>query len=517
MKLSVGNSCSYSFWSVLPTLILSSCITTISNAQVTSAGGGDSRGLFFISPTFSSTETWTSNISPADPVGKSGWVSQVSPGINIRSGSGRVKGYLNYSLNLLNYSDGQGKNSLQNSLNSSINTEVIDGHGYIDISGVITQQTISAFSTQTNNNNYNLNKTEVTSYNLTPSYRGRLSNIFTYEARYGLTTTQVKNENKFSSNENLALLNINGDEIFGKLSSSLSTSRQVVSRQDASETEIDKINLTLSYPIINQLIFSISGGRELQNYTSLSKVSSWNSGVGVNWSISGMTKVSANLENNPLGKLHSLNFQHRTPRTSWTVSDTKSVSLSNSRNSTGQGNNYDLLYAQFSSIEADPIKRAQLVNNYLQINGINANSSSINGYLTSGTSVQRSQNITFAVLGVRDTLTFTSTRSTGNSVKTSISGNDDFNNSNSIRQNGFALAYTHRLTESVVISDQFSMQKIYGNSESQNSELKSNNISASTRVGSKAYFTLSARHSISSSSSFPYKETAVTGNLTVQF
>ena len=61
------------------------------------------------------------------------------------------------------------------------------------------------------------------------------------------------------------------------------------------------------------------------------------------------------------------------------------------------------------------------------------------------------------------------------------------------------------------------MQKIYGNSESQNSELKSNNISASTRVGSKAYFTLSARHSISSSSSFPYKETAVTGNLTVQF
>ncbi|MEO8732119.1 MAG: TIGR03016 family PEP-CTERM system-associated outer membrane protein [Rhodoferax sp.] len=517
MKLSYGNSCACSFWSVLPALIISSCIINNSDAQILPTNGFDSGGLFFISPTFSSTETWTSNISPGDSVGKSGWISEISPGINIRSGSGRIKGYLNYSLNLLNYSGGQGKNSLQKSLNSSINMEIIDGHGFIDATGVITQQTISAFSVQTNNNNLNSNKTEVSSYSLSPYYRGRLSNIFTYEARYGLTTTQVKNADKFSSNENSTSLNLNGDEIFGKLSSTLAINRQVLSRQNAADTEVDKINLSLSYPIINQLIFSVSGGREIQNYTSIEKLSSWTSGMGLNWSISEVTKLSANLENNPLGKMHSLNFEHRTPRTSWTVSDTKSVSLSNSRSSTSSGNNYDLLYAQFSSIEADPIKRAQLVNNYLQTNGISANSTSINGYLTSGTSLQRSQNITFAVLGIRDTLTFTAARSVGNSVGTPIVATDDFNNSNSIRQNGFIFAYTHRLTESTVISNQFSVQKIYGNIESQNSELKSNNISASTRVGSKAYITLSARHSISSSSSFPYKETAITGNLTVQF
>lgn len=517
MNLSYGNSWVYSFRSIFFALIAVSYAERTSIAQTVSSERSNPGGLFLVSPTFSSTETWTSNISPTDGLKKSGWISQISPGVDIRSGSGKIKGYLNYSLNLFNYSNGQGGNSLQNALNSSINMEIIDEHGFVDFSGFITQQTISAFSVQTNNNNFNSNKTEISSYSIAPFYRGKLSNILTYEARYSLTTTQAKNADNFSSNENLVSFNLNGNDFFGKLSWTFLTNRQVIARNNVADTEVDKTKLSLNYPIANQFVFSISGGRESQNYTSTEKESSWTSGMGVNWSLSERTKLSASVENNPLGKMHNLNFEHRTPRTSWSISDVKSVSFSNRKSPIGSGNNYNLLFSQFSSIEADPIKRAQLVDSYLQTNGINPNSTSINGYLTSGTSLQRAQTFSFALLGIRDTITFTAARSVGNSVGVSVLTTDDFSNSSLIRQNGLVVAYSHKLTESTVISNQFSVQKIYGELSSQNSELKSNNISASTRVGSKAYFTLSARHSISSGNSFPYKETAVTGNLTVQF
>ena len=227
--------------------------------------------------------------------------------------------------------------------------------------------------------------------------------------------------------------------------------------------------------------------------------------------------MATNIENNPLGKIHSISFEHRTPRTSWIISDVKSVSLSNSKTSVGLGNNYDLLFVQFSSIEPDPIKRAQLVNDYLKLNNISQSSTSVNGYLTYGTSLQRSQNISFAVLGVRDTITFSAVRSVGQKIINSNVVVDDFSKSSFIKQNGFTVAYIHRLTEDTVINNQFSNQKIFGELESRNSNLKSVNISASTRVGVKTYITLSARHSISSSISSSYKETAVIGNLTLQF
>ncbi|WP_367847262.1 TIGR03016 family PEP-CTERM system-associated outer membrane protein [Rhodoferax sp. WC2427] len=518
MNLYYDNSCAFKCTKLSFVLVVLLCIATNSNAQESLPTPSNLGGIFHVSPSLSLTETWTDNLSLENGSKKSGWITEISPGLNIRSGSGRVKGYLNYSLNILNHSGGQGKNSLQNSLNSSVNIEAIDRHGFVDISGVITQQTISAFSIQNSNlDSINSNKTEVSTYSLAPYYRGRLSKYIDYEARYSLTTTRAKSANNFSSDSKASSISLNGDEFFGRLSWTLGLNRQIISRNSAPDTEVDSVRASLNYPIVSNLVVSVSGGRERQNYTSTGKVGSWTSGMGLNWSVSEMTKISANIENNPLGKMHSLNFEHRTPRTSWRLSDVRSVSMSNGINPSSLGGNYDLLFNQFSSIEPDPIKRAQLVNSYLQTYGINPNSVALNGYLTSGTSLQRAQNISFALLGLRDTITFTASRSTGKSVSTSPSLIDDFSNSSSIRQNGLTIAYTHRLTPDTTISNQISIQKTSGQLDSQKSEVRSANISASTRVGPKAYLTVSARRSVSASGSFPYSEAAVTGNLTVQF
>jgi uncharacterized protein (PEP-CTERM system associated) len=518
MKLYLSNSSKYDNFKLIFIFTIFLSISTNSSAQTALSEISNLNGLFYISPRLSLNETWTDNLSLENGNRKSGWITEVSPGIIVRSGSGRIKGNLNYSLNMLDYSVDKNKNSLQNSLNSSVNIEAIDKHAFFDVTGVISQQTISAFSVQNSNlSNINSNKTEVSTYSFSPYYRGSISNIIDYEARYSLATTQAKKASNFSSDTRSASVNLNGDDFFGKLSWSLGLNRQIVSRDTMSDTKADRLTISIKYPVINTLVISASGGREIQNYTSTGTKGSWTSGIGLNWSVSEMTKISTNIENNPLGKMHSFNFEHRTPRTSWRISDVKSVSMSNGQSTSNFGSNYDLLFSQFSSIEPDPIKRAQLVNNYLQTYGINQNSTAVNGYLTSATSLQRSQNISFALLGLRDTITFTASRSTGKSIAASTYLADDFVNSSSIRQSGFTAAYTHRLTTDTVLSNQISIQKTHGELDSQTSNVRSANISASTRVGIKAYLTVSARHSISSSGSFPYKETAITSNLTLQF
>ena len=523
MNLLNNNLLTFNIKNIFFFLITATYFGINANAQINSIENSNASGTFFITPTFSATETYTNNISLASNAKNSGFISEVSPGINILSGTGRVKGYLNYSLNLINYNGGQGSNLLQNTLNSSAAIEVIDGHGFINVSGVISQQTISAFSTQGINNNLNPNKTEVSTYNISPYYRGQLSNFIDYEAKYSLSKTQAKSLENYSSYDNLASLNLNGNEYFGKLSWSLGANRQVVLRNANANanananTVIDKLNVSFNYPIISKLILSISGGREIQNYTSTIKESSWTSGAGLNWSMSERTKLFANVESSPLGKLHSLNFEHRTPRTSWRINDTKNVSVSNNKNSATFGNNYDIVFNQFSSVEPDPIKRIQLVNNFLRTNGINPDATVINGYLKSGTSIQHSKNISFSLFGIRDTITLTAAKINTNKVINSILATNDFNNSNPIRQSGLTVTYTHRLTENTVFNNQFSIQKITGEVSSQNTELKSVNVSASTRIASNIYLTLSARHSTSSNTIFPYKETALIGNLAVQF
>ena len=463
-------------------------------------------------------ETWSNNLSLKSGDGDSGWISEISPGIRVDSKSGRVKGYVDYSLHQYIYS-GNTKNSLQNLLASSASAEVLDNFAFVDMSAAISQQTISAFGPQSVASGLsNSNKTEVSTYNVSPYLRGRFLNKANYEARYGFSSTRAKTLESANTNQSLYSLIMNGDELFGKLRWGTSASRQESTRNNGEETQIDDLKVSLTYSLDRQLSFSVTKGRETANYIVSQKQSYGTSGFGVNWSPAETTRFSFNAENKLLGRMHQLTIEHRTPRTSWTYSDSKNVSISNSNtlNSTSS-TLYDLLFIQFSSIEPDPIKRAQLVRDFLKSNGLTSDPSTVNGYLTSSTSVQRTKDLSFMLLGIRDTVRFSITKSAGHSINGSSLRVDDFSNSNNIRQNGLSVSYSHRLTQDSSLSSQYSLQRIYGDVVTQGSRTKSISLNISSKLSQKIFATVGARRVLSSSTATPYQETAVLGSLTVQF
>lgn len=471
-----------------------------------------------ITPRVSVTETLTNNVS-LDSVGRqSEQITEVSPGIRVSVDGARLKSYFDYSLSQVIYAQSSSPSRTQNALTTFGTFEAIDNWAFLDFSGSISQQAISAFGPQSlDNTSINANRAEVSSYRISPYVRGALGSWANYEARYSRSTTSSDSSTASDVTSDDATVRVSGSSSFRKLGWFADASQQNVDYSAGRPTEAGRVSVGLTYAVTPQLSLSANGGRESNNFTSLDKQSYGTSGVGVTWSPSQRTKFSATRDNRSFGSAHNVRFEHRTARTAWSFTDSKGVS--NTPNQTGiasLGSVYDLLFNQFATLEPDPIARAQLVNSYLQVNGISPNAIVTSSFLTSALSLQRTQNLSFALLGIRDTITFIASRSESSRLDT-ISTGDDFDISPLIRQRGFSVNYAHRLTPNYSLGVLASQQTTSGSTSGLDTTLRSLNVNVTGKVSKQATATVGARHVVSSSSTNPYTETAVTGNLNVQF
>lgn len=478
-------------------------------------------GQVTIVPRVSITETLTDNVSLSNTSQQAEQITEIGAGIRINIDSGKLKTFFDYSLSNVMYAQGSSPNSTQyqNGLNTFGTLEVVDNWAFVDFSGSISQQAVSAFGTQSiDNTAINANRAEVANYRLSPYVRGRLGDMANYEARYSRAVSGSDATATSGVTTVDGVVKISGDSSFRSLGWSADASQQSVDYSAGRPTEVDQLNIGLSYLITPQLSVFAHAGREANNYTSFDKQSYGTSGVGVSWSPSETTKLSASRDHRSFGDAHSLSFEHRTARTAWKFTDTKDVSAT--PNQTGfarLGSIYDILYIQFASIEPNPISRAQLVNAFLQANGVSPNAVVVSSFLTSAVSLERRQDLSFALLGVRDTVTFIATRSESTRLDTLSTGVDDFTTSSLVRQRGFSVNYAHRLTPDYSLGILVSQQNTSGDSSLQDTTLRLLSVNVTGKVGKQATVSVGVRHVVSSSSTAPYVENAVIGSLNVQF
>jgi uncharacterized protein (PEP-CTERM system associated) len=391
---------------------------------------------------------------------------------------------------------------------------------FLDFNGSISQQSVSAFGTQSlNSSSINANQAEVSTYRLSPYIRGQLGSTASYEARYSRAVTSSDSASASNTTNSDATVKVAGGSAFRRLGWSADVSRQESSYSVGRTTEVDRFNLGLNYALTPQLNVSVNGGQESNNYSSLDKQTYGTSSVGFNWVPSNTTKLSANVGRRSFGNTHSLSFEHRTARTVWRFVDAKDASTTPSQSGrVGLGNLYDLLYSQLeSTYPADPVARAQAVNDFLAAYGLNGSSLVAAGFLSSAASLQRNQSLSLALLGARDTITFFATSTESSRIDALSIASDDLSTSSRVRQRGFSVSYSHRLTPDYSLGVLLSQQKTSGDLASQESTLRSINANVTGRLGKKSTASVGARHVISSGSSAPYVENAVTGNLNVQF
>lgn len=494
--------------------------SAVAYAQDTGAGAGPIRTLSVV-PRISVRETLTSNVGLSSVNPQSDLVTEISPGIRINSVGARLKGYLDYSLDKIVYAQSSNSNQYQRALNTAGTLEAIDNWAFIDFSGSISRQAISPLGVPSiSNTSINANQTEVSSYLISPYVRGRLGDLANYEARYSRAITS-SNVSPFSDvNSSTGTAKLNGDTAVRGLGWTADASRQNINYSANPPVEADRFTVGPSYAITPQLRVSANAGRELNNYTTPNKQSYPTSGIGVTWTPSTTTTLSASRQQRSFGETHNASFEHRTGRTIWTFTDTKDILQTPGQvgAAANLGSIYNLLFSQFASIEPNPTARAQLVNAFLQANGLNPNATAVSNFLTPAISLQRQQTLSFALLGVRDTITFIGTRLKSSGLNGPSPATSSLDNSLFFSQSGLSVNYTHRLTPDYSLGVMATQQNTsgVGLTNASGGKLRSINFNVSGRVDRQTTASVGFRRVVYSAAA-PYNETAVFGTLIVQF
>jgi uncharacterized protein (PEP-CTERM system associated) len=478
---------------------------------------------FSITPTFTASQTFSDNANlGTGDAKKSGSVTELSPGIHVRSTSGRFVGFVDYALDGLLYSEGSSKTQLLNSLNASVLAEAIENWAYVDVKAGISQQSLSAFGSQSFDPTLqNGNRTEVASYSLSPYVRGRLAGLVDYTVRLTHTSTKSDdNASGFNTTSDSGQVAFDGGTALSLLDWSADASRVLTQYAGGGgETQDNQANLGLNYKVTPELKLSINGGYEADNFDGSTVRSGGTYGGGVDWHPSEVTHLTANIEHRLFGNSYAIGFEHRTPRTTWLLSDSRDVVTGNNQPSLGSDTVSNLLAAKYAGV-TDPAQRAQLINNDLQslfAQGLGPNSVLNFLYLSNSVAIQHTQFFSFTLNGVRDTVTFFANRSEASQLLNASGLSDDFNKSAVIRQVGYTLVGSHKLTPQSTLDLTLQQQRTTGQSSDLATTLRSVFLNWSSQIGKHTFVTLGTRHAESRSTTVPYYETAVIGSLRLDF
>jgi uncharacterized protein (PEP-CTERM system associated) len=479
--------------------------------------GGTGRA-FTLTPSVSTSVVLTDNVNLSARDKQSDVYLQISPAIRLQSNGGRVRGALDYSPSAYVYSKASDKNRVAHSLNAALTTEAVEDWAFVDLSATASQQSISALGTQVADPALGGgNQTQVFSYSVSPYIKGKLFGSADYEFRLRAGESRTESSTVSDSKSEQALLRVNGATGLSSLGWGTSLQHQVDDFSAGRRTTADRFRGTLTYALSPQLNVSAFGGYESSDQVGATRLDGETYGFGFNWRPSERTKFSGERERRLFGNTYSLSFEHRMPRSVFRYGASRDVS-SGLNNATGTVvSAYDLYFAQFASIEPDPVRRQVLVNNFLVVNGISPTSTVGGGSVSSGLTLQRRQELAVGLLGVRSTVTLLLTRGNSKRLDGTTPSSGNFVGTAGVDQRAFSVNVGHRLTSISSLSLLLSEQRSAGNNSLSSNKLQLVSLTWSSKLGPRSSVSFGARHSVFDSPTAPYNESAVTALFSLQF
>lgn len=472
-----------------------------------------------VQPRISLSSTLTDNLRLRDEGKDAALITTISPGLSVSSGTGRVRGSLDYSLNGVIYTKSEASGQVQNNLAAKLSVEAIDNWFYVDAQASVGQQAVSAFGTQSTDPTLRSgNSSEVARLNVSPYIRGQLAGIAGYQVSANLLESRAKDSLAGDASSRSLSMQLNGLSAGSLLNWSASLSDQLSQARGGREVETQSATATLVVRPDVDWNFGVTGGAERQNFESLAKQSSTIYGVNAGWTPTVRTKLAAEWTHRRYGNSHSLTFEHRMARSVWRLTDSQSVNTGGLQGQANVLSNYELFYIQFSSIEPDPVRRDLLVRSFLRNLGLDPNALPTGGFLGGGASLTRSQALSLSVQGgPRTTLTMTLSQTKNRNLDQDSPANGDLSRTGLVNQRMMSVSLAHRLTPNSSANMLFSQQRSRGAASGQQTDMKSLTANWNGKLGVRTNVQFGLRHTRFDSPSQPYRESAATATLVQQF
>lgn len=482
-------------------------VSLLTGASVAAQGSGFTPTLG-VSTTYSEVQ----GLLPAER--DSQFITQISPGFRWSRHAGRIQASIDYTLNAKFYSKQDEADSRQNALAARIKGEVIDNWFFVDGSASIAQEAITPFGRPvTGSQAANDNATEVRQLSFSPYLRGRAFGTATYEARWVSSRSRGARDAKSNSDVDSALISLNSATA-SKFGWKLLASHQTVDFGSGANSSNDRLDAQGTWAVDVDLRLGLSGGRESTDVVGGSREGYNNWGWNLLWTPTPRTELSILSERRFFGNAHNLSLSHRMRRSSLTYHDSRGSSAGTGGVGMGQPVSlYSVYFSLFAAQEPDPVLRDQLVRSFLQAIGQDPSALVAGGFLTSGVTLERRQDLTLVIQGIRTNVSVQAFRNNTRQLQTTT----NVQQVSPIQQSGFVASVSYRLTPSSSLSLTGLRQRTASDGIQPESITQSANLAWTSVLGPHVSTSLALRYSDFDSLSSPYRESAATASLIVRF
>ncbi|MDD5404046.1 MAG: TIGR03016 family PEP-CTERM system-associated outer membrane protein [Sulfuricella sp.] len=366
-----------------------------------------------IVPSLDLKETYSDNITLA-PRGyeQSDFVTQVIPGISLTGTGPRLRVNARYAMQNLFYAQESNRNTINHMLNANANAELVDNLLFMDGLASISQQNISLTGPQAADNvNVTGNRTEVKTYSLSPYLRHSFGNTASSELRYTHSAVSSGVGGLADSQTDRINLGINSGSAFRTVGWGLNYSNQKTAYDNSASTLIQSrdnevISGNLRYMVTSRFSLKATGGYEKNDYISIGtkpEGSFWSGGFS--WTPGPLTSIDASAGKRFFGNTYSLAASHRTRLTAWNIAYNEDITSTQSQfllpptiDTSG------FLNQLWAATIPDPVARQQIVDSFIQANGLPLSLAESLNYLTNRLFLQKSLRASVALTGARNTL-----------------------------------------------------------------------------------------------------------------
>ena len=292
-------------------------------------------GDWKITPNVSVKETYSDNVRLAAP-GKedSDFVTQINPGISVTGTGARLKLNGRYTMQNIFYASDSGANTTNHQLNGNATAELWEDILFIDGKASISQQNMSNFGTQAQDNtNITSNRTNVTTYSISPYIHHHFKNFASTETRFTHDSVTTDSSGMRDSQADRFQFSLTSGKDFGRLGWGLHYSKQKTGFSSKSgvtaqtSTEMENYSADLRYRVTPQFSLTAVAGEQQNSYQSLTGKSSggtyWNGGF--TWNPSQRTSISGNAGHQFYGNSYAFKADHRSRRTLWNINYSEDI------------------------------------------------------------------------------------------------------------------------------------------------------------------------------------------------
>jgi uncharacterized protein (PEP-CTERM system associated) len=370
-------------------------------------------------PSVDVRETYSDNVRlESSEFARSQFITDIGPSIAVSNNGPRLnmRGVLSTHLYGYSNNDIEGLNSSQRQLTADARARLIDDLLFLDATGSIGQQSISAFGPQVNNNNgySNANRTEVSTWRISPYVVHRFGATATAELRYARDAVKPGSFGLGKSVSDTASLSLASGPLFRTVGWGLQLSDQKIDDSAGGNSTTQTALANLRYRVNSSLDLTMTGGYDKYDYQALGgETAGKNYSLGFSWAPSTRTSIQANAGKRYFGNSYFLSANHRSRRTVWSINYNDGVTTTRAQFLIPATiDTASMLDRLFSASIPDPIARQQAVDAYIRATGLPASLANNINYFSNRFLLQKQLQLSAAFNGPRTTsiLAFNATR-----------------------------------------------------------------------------------------------------------